>query len=82
MAIVASVDSWSLKTLSVAFQVLVSQTEIPMKLCLFIDGLDEYEGSDLDIAKLFGDFAVSTHVKVCTSSRPHVAFEHAFCKWP
>ncbi|KAH6702908.1 hypothetical protein BKA61DRAFT_494586 [Leptodontidium sp. MPI-SDFR-AT-0119] len=82
MAVVSSVDSWSLKTLSIAFQVLVSQTEIPMKLCLFIDGLDEYDGSDLDIAKLFGDVVVSTHVKVCTSSRPHVVFEDAFSKRP
>jgi hypothetical protein len=49
-----------------------------MKLCLFIDGLDEYEGRETDIADLFKDVVLSSQVKVCVSSRPHVAFESAF----
>lgn len=49
-----------------------------MKLCLFIDGLDEYDGRESDIANLFHDLVLSPQVKVCVSSRPHVPFEFAF----
>jgi len=53
-----------------------------MRFCFFIDGLDEYEGNDLDMADLFGDVAKMPHVKVCVSSRPHVAFKVAFSDRP
>lgn len=49
-----------------------------MKLCLFIDGLDEYEGLEVDIARLFTGVVLSPHLKVCASSRPHIPFEDAF----
>lgn len=55
---------------------------MPMKLCLFIDGLDEYDGLEVDIARLFKDIVLSPHVKVCVSSRPHVPFEDAFSTRP
>lgn len=53
-----------------------------MKLCLFIDGLDEYDGLEVDIARLFKGIALSSNVKVCVSSRPHVPFEDAFAMRP
>jgi hypothetical protein len=53
-----------------------------MKLCLFIDGLDEYDGLEVDIARLFKDVVLSPDVKVCVSSRPHVPFEDAFSTRP
>ena len=45
---------------------------------MFIDGLDEYEGIDADVAELFGKSAASPNIKACVSSRPHVVFEDAF----
>lgn len=53
-----------------------------MKLCLFIDGLDEYDGLETDIAKLFKNVVLAPHVKVCASSRPHIPFEDAFATRP
>ena len=53
-----------------------------MRLCIFIDGLDEYDGLDADMAKLFSKAASSLGVKVCASSRPHVVFQDAFAKNP
>jgi len=53
-----------------------------MKLCLFIDGLDEYDGLEVDIARLFKEIVLSPHVKVCISSRPHIPFEDAFSTRP
>lgn len=61
-----------------AFKTLITQDIVPMKLCIFIDGLDEYEGDEMDLIKLFGKGAISPHVKICVSSRPHVAFTEAF----
>ncbi|KAK6595017.1 hypothetical protein H4I96_10748 [Botrytis cinerea] len=73
---------WDISSLSEAFAVLVSQTEMPMKLCLFIDGLDEYHGLEVEIARLFKKIVFSPDVKVCISSRPHVPFEDAFSTCP
>ncbi|KAE9364398.1 hypothetical protein N431DRAFT_488965 [Stipitochalara longipes BDJ] len=75
-------QKWSLGVLKKGFQRLITQREIPMKLCLFIDGLDEYEGRETDIADLFKDVVLSPQVKVCVSSRPQVAFESAFDNRP
>lgn len=51
---------------------------MPIKLCFFIDGLDEYGGLESDIAEVFENIVMSPYVKLCVSSRPHVEFEDAF----
>ncbi|CZR54072.1 uncharacterized protein PAC_03955 [Phialocephala subalpina] len=71
-------DSWTLKTLMGAFTTLLQQTEIPLKLCLFVDGLDEYDGDYNDIVEVFKNASSSPHVKICLSSRPLLAFQDAF----
>ncbi|KAF8848889.1 hypothetical protein BDZ45DRAFT_253975 [Acephala macrosclerotiorum] len=70
--------SWMLKTLMGAFSALLQQTEIPIKLCLFVDGLDEYEGDYNEIVEVFKNASSSPHVKVCLSSRPLLPFQDAF----
>jgi hypothetical protein len=75
-------ETFNLKTLTRAFHTLLRQTLVPLKICFFIDGLDEYEGSPADLADLFTDMTTSDHVKVCLSSRPLVAFEYAFQNSP
>lgn len=48
-------------------------------LCLFIDGLDEYEGDYWKFAKTITHWAASSkHVKFCLSSRPYSAFQRHF----
>jgi hypothetical protein len=59
-----------LRDLMEAFKVLVHQTSIPLKICLFIDGLDEFDGDHEEIAQLFKSVAGLANVKVCLSSRP------------
>ncbi|KUJ18667.1 uncharacterized protein LY89DRAFT_774610 [Mollisia scopiformis] len=75
-------ESWQLSTLKMAFKTLIAQKTVPLKLCLFIDGLDEYEGDDEEIADLFGKASMSDNVKICCSSRPHQAFEDTFVTRP
>lgn len=49
--------------------------------CLFIDGLDEYDATDYDqrvFARGLRDWARSTSVKICVTSRPEVQFLDTF----
>jgi hypothetical protein len=52
------------------------------KLCLFIDGLDEYDGRYSDIIDLCHEFAALPNLKLCLSSRPLLIFENAFSGSP
>ena len=49
---------------------------------MFIDGLDEFEGQKDTVIKMIGELADQTHIKVCVSSRPLLAFEEAFSEKP
>jgi hypothetical protein len=71
-----------LSELTAAFRTLTFQNQLPLKLCLFIDGLDEYDGDETEIANLFGDISQSQNTKCCVSSRPHLAFKDAFAGLP
>jgi hypothetical protein len=68
--------------LKIAFKALIVQEIFPLKLCLFIDGLDEYKGDDEEIASLFGETSMSHNTKICCSSRPHRLFEDVFVSRP
>lgn len=49
-----------------------------VKFCLFIDGLDEFDGDHMQLIQLLRDLLVNENVKLCVSSRPWVVFEDAF----
>lgn len=68
---------WTLTRLKSAFIRLLEQKSIPLKICLFMDGLDEYEGDHFEIAELFKLVAGVEQVKVCVSSRPLLVFDRA-----
>jgi hypothetical protein len=74
--------SWSLQELMTAFNTLVTQKLIDNKICLFIDGLDEYGGDHCSIANLFKNISETSSVKVCISSRPLLVFDDAFASAP
>ncbi|ETS88251.1 hypothetical protein PFICI_02079 [Pestalotiopsis fici W106-1] len=67
-----------------AFQSLIDVTVADKhKMCIFIDGLDEYEGSYTDYWQLADNLRNWAHqscarVKFCVSSRPEVQFESTF----
>ncbi|PVH83511.1 hypothetical protein DL98DRAFT_615812, partial [Cadophora sp. DSE1049] len=74
---------WTLEKLIPAFHKFRSL--IGLKICLFVDGLDEYECPDeshADIASFFVDLAGSSGIKICLSSRPWLVFEKAFRPFP
>ena len=50
------------------------------KFCLFIDGLDEYEGDPETIVEALQTLSKSPNIKLCVSSRTWVPFLEAFGK--
>ncbi|KUI65502.1 hypothetical protein VM1G_01186 [Cytospora mali] len=49
-----------------------------LKLCLLIDGLDEYEGDHVELINILSDLAECSNIKICVSSRPWLDFSDAF----
>ena len=82
-----STYNWSLHQLEVAFHKIVLQTELKLKICLFIDGLDEYGGDPEMMARLFAQYTENiqneyTIIKCCISSRPLPVIEEYFHRFP
>ena len=70
-------NNWSrhelLKTLEA-----VSQARLPVKICFFIDGLDEYKGDTSGLLSLIQRLVSALNIKLCISSRPWTEFVDAF----
>lgn len=74
---------WTLSQLKQAFRQLIRECQSSkIKLCFFIDGLDEYDGDHDEIVEYFLSFAHDPGIKMCVSSRPLVVFEEAFAAFP
>ncbi|KAL6821224.1 hypothetical protein V8C40DRAFT_275841 [Trichoderma camerunense] len=71
-------EPWSVSELTAALRALASADNMPLKICLFIDGLDEYDSDYAELCKVLCDMANSPHIKMCLSSRPWAVFERSF----
>ncbi|OAQ96647.1 hypothetical protein LLEC1_04289, partial [Akanthomyces lecanii] len=72
---------WTVEELLPAFLSFIKAASDKMKICLFIDGMDEFEGDHAVIINLFKSLATgdgSDKVKLCLSSRPWAVFQDAF----
>lgn len=75
--------TWREEEVTSAFELAVDAVTSSGKLCLFIDGLDEYTGNPEKLVSLFKDLVQrNSRVKICVASRPWIAFEDAFRKAP
>ncbi|KAF1344185.1 hypothetical protein BDV97DRAFT_403131 [Delphinella strobiligena] len=73
----------TLVQLQKAFQNLMSQLDPDFKLCMIIDGLDEYDCAEMEypgLAELFKSVSTSKNMKLVVSSRPLLVFEEAFAQ--
>ncbi|KAI0972297.1 hypothetical protein F4678DRAFT_57253 [Xylaria arbuscula] len=70
-------DRWSRQELLKILE-LVSQIHLPVKFCLFIDGLDEYKGDTSELLGLIQKLASTPSIKLCVSGRPWTEFVDAF----
>lgn len=69
---------WTMKTLSWILQSLAQSDTGNVKLCLFVDGLDEFEGNHQEVCAILGSLGASRHIKLCVSSRPWNVFKDEF----
>ncbi|KAK7958986.1 uncharacterized protein PG986_003840 [Apiospora aurea] len=78
---VAAKIEWSTPELMIGFSAFLRHGLSDTKLCLFVDGLDEFEGDHEAIIHFLRDLAegvYGSHIKLCLSSRPWPVFERAF----
>lgn len=74
-------DPWTSEELSTALHELITALSASACLALFVDGLDEVDGDDVERAEvidLFKQLSSLPYVKVCLSSRPWLIFRDAF----
>ncbi|KAM0252084.1 hypothetical protein ACHAQJ_007881 [Trichoderma viride] len=69
---------WDPKELMEALGRLGKLNDISCKICLFIDGLDEYDGDHAQLITVIRKIGNSDRIKICTASRPWVEFSDAF----
>lgn len=57
---------------------LIEQNLSTHKLCIFIDGLDEFIGNQASLITLIMKLTRSANIKICLSSRPYLRYEEQF----
>ena len=73
-----TIPAWTERRLQTTLRSILQQSSGSHLFCLFIDGLDEYEGDQVDLVKFIQDLVQSDTVKVCVSSRAYRVFDQAF----
>ena len=73
---------WTVKRLLNTLFAVLKQTATPVAICMFIDGLDEFEGDHYAFVQLIKRLADQVHLKICLSSRPWQVFDESFCGLP
>ncbi|PMD28842.1 hypothetical protein L207DRAFT_574642 [Hyaloscypha variabilis F] len=61
-----------------AFTLLKNVESTVAKICLFIDGLDEFDGDHCRLVDFIKELSGYPGIKLCVSSRPWLVFEDAF----
>ncbi|KAK0705998.1 hypothetical protein B0T26DRAFT_603900, partial [Lasiosphaeria miniovina] len=69
---------WTVPELHRILQHIGDRGSLRVKMCFFIDGLDEYEGDHVDFCTILKDLSASPSLKLCISSRPWNVFEDSF----
>ena len=72
---------WSQNSLRSALRHLSVQAQ-DLKFCLFVDGLDEFDGDHVELTNFLMDLAASPNIKLCAASRPWNEFQDSFKSRP
>lgn len=70
--------TWSIEDLDQALLKIIEQDCLPVKFCIFIDGLDEFDGDHLALCAQLMQLSKSGNAKLCLSSRPWDVFTRVF----
>ena len=71
-------EPWSVSELAAALRALATAEHVPLRMCFFIDGLDEYDSNHAELCEVLCDMASSPHIKICLSSRQWPVFQRSF----
>ncbi|KAI5459735.1 hypothetical protein BGZ63DRAFT_388556 [Mariannaea sp. PMI_226] len=69
---------WTMHELLDALRQIANHCDVRAKYCVFIDGIDEFEGDHFELCHLLKGLSASPNFKFCLSSRPWNVFEDAF----
>ncbi|KAE9374984.1 hypothetical protein N431DRAFT_482087 [Stipitochalara longipes BDJ] len=75
------VFDWEAPELMRAFRSFIDAAVQHSKICLFVDGLDEFDGDFTELVGFFQGLGTGVHVdrvKMCLASRPWDVFERSF----
>lgn len=71
-------EAWTYAEMEEVFQRLTSVKELSTCYCIFIDGLDEYQGDKDQLVSIVKHLAAMPNMKLIVASRPWNIFEAAF----
>ncbi|KAI9704689.1 MAG: hypothetical protein M1820_005437 [Bogoriella megaspora] len=71
-------NEWDISELCELVSRIRDQSAISAKFCLFIDGMDEYDGDHRTLVDFLGNLVTNSHIKICASSRPWNVFENVY----
>ncbi|KAF4466114.1 small s [Fusarium albosuccineum] len=74
----SAAEPWSVTELAVALRALATADHLSLRMCFFIDGLDEYNSDHAELCQVLHDMANSPYIKICLSSRRWPVFEKSF----
>ncbi|KAI0206423.1 hypothetical protein F4808DRAFT_119038 [Astrocystis sublimbata] len=75
-------EPWTWEEATATFHRFIRQTEIKCSTCLFIDGLDEFDGDHAELVEILSKIPDTSNVKVCLASRPYNEFTNAYGQSP
>lgn len=68
---------WTQREMLDVLQLIAEKTDVPVNICIFIDGLDEYAGDHFEICQTLIKLSQAPFMKICVSSRPWNVFKDA-----
>lgn len=74
--------AWTKERLDKALQRFQAEKPPSIRVCMFIDGLDEFEGDEDSLMDIIRLLSRTLHTKVCVSSRPEQMFRQGFANSP
>ncbi|KAG7006662.1 protein BRE4 [Physcia stellaris] len=72
------IASWTERRLRTMFTNIIPQVVATHRVCIFLDGLDEFDGDHDELVSFIRETLWSTEIKMCLSSRLYRAFDQAF----
>jgi hypothetical protein len=69
---------WTISELLGTLQILSRYSDLPVRYCFFIDGIDEFDGDHFKLCEVLRDLSQSPNIKLCLASRPWNVFVDAF----